>query len=1093
MKILQLKLQNINSLAGVHEINFTAPAFTQDGLFAITGKTGAGKTSILDAISLALYGKTPRVDVTGAQNPIMTRGERDCLAEITFVVNGKTWKSSWKQAINRNGNLNPVQRMIADADDRIHADQVRSCDTKIVEILGLTFDQFTKVIMLAQGSFAAFLQANKNEKGELLEQITGTEIYGQISRNVFERYHREKSELNRINVELAAIRILSTEEVEQLQAEIRRLQADKKQLDEALKQEETAANWLRTLSDLEKQIANLLTQLPALEAQSTAAEEALTKSRLALDEAKAKQKAQAPLIKQVRDWDTQLESQKRQLQPILSHIDQLDNEKTQLDAKFDRLSAELSTLENELTEKKKWAAEHQLYESLIADYNRIASEHQLVQAGSEELKAVQAHHTKLEHELTQKQAAVVAAQKDYASKKTELDEKKVALEGLRTSLQQTLGDRSIRDLQNQKSRVIDFGRQLKELIDNTQNMQKSQQEIEKQKAAIVEAEQLAEQLTSSITSKEDQAQSLEQHLTTLAENITLSRTILSLEQHRHELQDGKPCPLCGALEHPFATKEAPRLDDKEEELRQRKVALASLQRDLEKDKQAKMRAELAKEHAHNNQDNAQEQLAHQLENLGRVLEELQEVDSSFKLPEEPNRLTQLEALRQGKLAEFTSIDQQIKQAEEADKSIAQLRDHEIPTLEMAAQRAERAQISSEAEHRLSQRELETSQQQVEKLHTKQAERATALSAKLSAYGVSNLDDLKNCLDTWNKNKHRCEELGNVIINRKGDLALADNERRNKTELLQSANKENLELEQAIAALSKQREEHYGQKSTTEEEQKLEEALQQAEKALHHAQEVYTQLTTRRVSQQNLVASKKQELSDTRAKRLTDQPLAELEIAIAEKKRLSDRLSQQIGGHAQQLADNTKQQEAAAERLQAKEKQQESFGKWAVLNDLIGSQDGKKYRNFAQALTFEYLIDLANQQLQKMSDRYLLKRTGDSSNPFDLLVIDKFQNGEERTAQNLSGGEKFIMSLSLALGLANMASKNMRIDTMFIDEGFGTLDSDYLDVALSALSNLQSEGKIIGVISHLTELKERIATHIEIIPSGNGHSRIQIAH
>jgi len=165
-----------------------------------------------------------------------------------------------------------------------------------------------------------------------------------------------------------------------------------------------------------------------------------------------------------------------------------------------------------------------------------------------------------------------------------------------------------------------------------------------------------------------------------------------------------------------------------------------------------------------------------------------------------------------------------------------------------------------------------------------------------------------------------------------------------------------------------------------------------------------------------------------------------------------------------------------------------------LHELIGASDGKKYRNFAQALTFEHLIGLANIQLQKMSPRYVLKRRNEASNPFELSVIDKFQNNEERTAQNLSGGEKFIVSLSLALGLASMASKNMRIDTMFIDEGFGTLDTDYLDVALNALSNLQNDGKVIGVISHIAELKERIATHIEILPSpsGNGFSKIKIS-
>ena len=107
------------------------------------------------------------------------------------------------------------------------------------------------------------------------------------------------------------------------------------------------------------------------------------------------------------------------------------------------------------------------------------------------------------------------------------------------------------------------------------------------------------------------------------------------------------------------------------------------------------------------------------------------------------------------------------------------------------------------------------------------------------------------------------------------------------------------------------------------------------------------------------------------------------------------------------------------------------------------------------------------------------------------MIDKYQNGEERTSTNLSGGEKFVVSLSLALGLANMAGKNMRIDTMFIDEGFGTIDAEYLDLAVCALTNLQNEGKVIGVISHMAELKERIGTHIEVIPWGNGHSKIRV--
>lgn len=240
MKILNLKFKNINSLSGENEIDFTKSVFTNDGLFAITGKTGAGKSSILDAISLAFYGKTPRVDITGSENAVMTRGEKDCYSEIIFEVTGKKWKSTWKQEQNRNGNLKPVVRSIADADNKIIADQVRSCETEIVKIIGLTFEQFTKVIMLAQGSFAAFLQAKQNEKGELLEQITGTEIYAEISKKVFERNKIEKEILDKILVELESIKILSEDEIKNFTEEIIVFEKEKKQIDDQLQKQETA-------------------------------------------------------------------------------------------------------------------------------------------------------------------------------------------------------------------------------------------------------------------------------------------------------------------------------------------------------------------------------------------------------------------------------------------------------------------------------------------------------------------------------------------------------------------------------------------------------------------------------------------------------------------------------------------------------------------------------------------------------------------------------------------------------------------------------------------------------------------------------------
>ena len=162
-------------------------------------------------------------------------------------------------------------------------------------------------------------------------------------------------------------------------------------------------------------------------------------------------------------------------------------------------------------------------------------------------------------------------------------------------------------------------------------------------------------------------------------------------------------------------------------------------------------------------------------------------------------------------------------------------------------------------------------------------------------------------------------------------------------------------------------------------------------------------------------------------------------------------------------------------------------RWDMLHALIGSADGKKYRNFAQGLSFEIMLNYANQHLLKMSDRYLLLRV--KNEPLELNVIDAYQAGELRSTKNLSGGEAFIISLALALGLANMASKNVCVDSLFLDEGFGTLDEDALDIALDTLASLHQSGKLIGVISHVPALKLRINTQIQLHAKIGGNSAI----
>jgi exonuclease SbcC len=221
------------------------------------------------------------------------------------------------------------------------------------------------------------------------------------------------------------------------------------------------------------------------------------------------------------------------------------------------------------------------------------------------------------------------------------------------------------------------------------------------------------------------------------------------------------------------------------------------------------------------------------------------------------------------------------------------------------------------------------------------------------------------------------------------------------------------------------------------------------------------------------------------KHLTDKPLEQVrEENEAVTGRLSS-LQQSLGALDQRLQQHAEQQQRHQSRLQAIELQKRECDRWERLHSLIGSGDGKKFRNFAQGLTFELMVAHANRQLQKMSDRYILVRN--SAEPLELNVIDNYQAGEIRSTKNLSGGESFIVSLALSLGLSSMASRNVRVDSLFLDEGFGTLDEDALETALETLSGLQQDGKLIGIISHVPALKERIGTQIQVEAGSAGRS------
>ena len=883
MKILNLKFKNINSLSGENEIDFTNPVFTNEGLFAITGKTGAGKSSILDAISLAFYGKTPRVDITGSENAVMTKGEKDCFAEITFEVAGKKWKSSWKQERARTGTLKPVNRQIADFNNKIIADQVRSCDAEIIKILGLTFEQFTKVIMLAQGSFAAFLQADKNDKGQLLEQITGTEIYAEISKIVFERNRTEKDKLDKISLELEAIKILTEEEIEILTNENTVIEKEKLQVDEELQKIEKAKKWLSDVSNLQTQINQAKEKLPELEEKTKTAKETFEKSELALKTAKSEQRNQEPIFKRVRELDTKISEKEKLLNPILTAISDLTKSKTELSKTIDSQNSELKKSEASLNEKQRWITDNKKYEDLVSNYSAIEKENQLLVDSSKEIEKQNSEIADLHNKLKSKISVTTKAAEVFNEKSEKLNAKTKELETKRTELAELLGGKELSKLQTEKENIANFGLQIKSLIDVENSIEESQKEIENLDEKLKQFEKSNTELAKSITADKKTIENFEQQINLLDENIKLTKTIQSLDEHRHNLKDGEECPLCGALEHPFAKGNIPKIGEKEKELASLKKQLQETNSTLQQNEKKLERLVSDNKNDSENKTKAKNILTKNTEKQKEILAELKSINSTFSIPKGENKIERLNEKLVQKQDKLKELNKLIEQATNSETVISNLRDKEIPVLQKEKEEATAYKNEAEKTQKLAEQGLKDKQESANKSQEKYKVENEEFLKKLKKYSVENIETLKKYLDFWNENKKQTEELTNQITTLKGNIAVNNKEFENQTKSLESKQKEKQNIDIEKQELEVERKVIFEDKSVDVEENRLKKLVEDSESSKTKAEQEKTDTDKKLAENKAIVTEKEKDLLNTQEQQITEKTNEELQSEFVGKK------------------------------------------------------------------------------------------------------------------------------------------------------------------------------------------------------------------
>ncbi|MGI6139535.1 MAG: AAA family ATPase [Candidatus Hydrogenedentales bacterium] len=1073
MRILQIRFNNLNSLVGEWQVDLTHPAFTSDGIFAITGPTGAGKTTILDAICLALYGRTPRLNkVTKSGNEIMSRQTGECFAEVTFETQTGRYRCHWSQRRARkkpDGELQAPKHEIANADSGdILESNIKGVAGRIESATGMDFDRFTRSMLLAQGGFAAFLQAAPDERAPILEQITGTEIYSQISIRVHERQREEREKLNLLQAETAGIVILDPEQEQEIGQALETKQ--KEETDLAAKYTDTgkAIAWLTTIDGLKKEIISLSDEanklqsdieafkperdnlsralnaasldgayatlaafrkqqaddradlkvagesLPGLESSAKEQAESLKSAELQTVRVKEELKSAAPKLQKIRSLDHNLAGQKKAVSEgdvgCKKDAEKIDADKNVRLEEQNKRSKAVESLE--LVDE--YLKEHAQDEWLLSGLAGVEEQVGTLLSKQEEIVQKEAEQQKATTDLEVATNLLDDRQKQSGIRKQEMEEASKQIQHGKDALSQLLGDRLLREYRAEKE--------------------------------------------------------------TLLREMAFLTKIAELEDHRAKLEDGKPCPLCGATEHPFAEGNVPVPDETEQKIdalsrliskaEDQEAAIKKLEEAESLARKNLTEAENLESAAANDKKTTEKTLGEVKVSLEKLCADFAERRQAVSTKLQPLGITDIpeayiSSLIKSLRARLEVWQAQVKKKADIEKQIACI-DSEVKRLDAVIE----TQSTSLAE-------------KLERLGALKKELAAGSDERNALYGDKNPEDEDRRLNKaisdaegaekqarerhnelqqqWNTAKAHVESLKKRIDQREPELRRLENE-----------------FSAALAPVGFSDEEQF-LAARLPSERKAE--LAAAAKDLDERQ---TDLKARQKDRETRLAA------ETTLK-VTDKSLEDIKPLFKEYENSLKEMREIIAGLKYKLSENTAAKERIREKHAAIEAQKKECSRWDNLHELIGSADGKKYRNFAQGLTFEMMIGHANRQLQKMTDRYLLIH--DDVQPLELNVVDSYQAGEIRSTKNLSGGENFIVSLSLALGLSHMASKNVRVDSLFLDEGFGTLDEEALDTALETLAGMQQDSKMIGVISHVPALKERIGTQIQVIPQTGGRSHI----
>lgn len=1138
MKLQKLTIKN---LASIEEalIDFENGPLSEESLFLICGETGAGKTTLLDAISLALYNETPRMDraenekykdlaqafstkkediSVNDNRQLMRRNTGEAWVELDFTGSNEIpYTARWYvQRAHRKvtGAIQDVRWTLENRTTHTQLSKKNEIKAEIQAAIGLTFEQFCRTTLLAQGDFTKFLQSKESEKSDILEKLTGTGIYSEIGAEIFALTKEKRMEYENQNRKLEGIRILTEEEVVEINETIASQSAGVKANNEQKNAAIGKRDWLKRLAELQLTQENQKKRWDA------------KKEQLLSDDFKQKEL----LIKEwnatadARNWLSALKQQKSQQERNNKQADALKDTFVRLSCGTNWLKSSLKEKKDKLNRANEYLQEHaallpmlEQSQSIVTDLKAVLTAQARIANHQSQLEKLAVQQPVKVRERTEKEAAFGAKEKENQALQNEinrlntqleamnrpaLQEKKGSLEAVRENL---LNARNALALLAEKESVLNAAKE------NEKSLADKMDICQKQHAALQAGYDNSKKAWDDIRTLYDkQKEAVEEWA----------------KEARARLAVGDTCPVCGQeikslyRDEDFQSVLAPiklSLEEKEKVHKEAEQALSSNRAEfrtygklVESSRQSASNAlkgyELAKADVQKKCLQCNIPMPSE-EPIGKILEKL--------LGE--NKL-QLETLNT-KLNEVQKLGNEIvtlqRQKDLCQKEVDSAR-HSLDTADKALNEL-KSSIANHESLLLNEKEsAATTLSRIAPLilwkewQTEWIDAPTSFIARLeqaaSHYKLAQekQKELKSTIALIDKELEgisaNSESIGTAFPDWSSIPATEETETSNLGIAWNHLNAQASGLKQSISSTTKSMEElqanlteFYTANATLDEAritalsayshvqiEALRTALQSLKEEEVAAQTAYN-LT---IGELKTHADKKPEIEETESMETLDALIVVLDERITIG-------NQAIGQQKLRLEENQRNINLIKDEKEQADKLREIYLKWDRLCRHFGDERGKNFRNIAQSFVLKELLAGANFYLQRLTNRYELECQAGS---LTILLRDFHQGGTMRPASTLSGGESFLVSLSLALGLSSLSRQSLSVDTLFIDEGFGTLSSDYLNTVMDTLEKLhQMGGKKVGIISHVDGLKERIKTQIQVRRIDSSRSEIEVVN